>query len=322
MLSDVMAYFGLKRAFDHVGYFETAQHAQLLKDLKLSIQQGGLIAMTGIVGAGKTTLLRQLQAVLQREKEVLISTSLAVDKNRVKLTTLMTALFFDLATERDFKLPTQPERRERKLLELVEKRRKPVLLIVDDAHDLHNQTLVGLKRLVELIQDRGRVLSILLSGHPKLKNDLRRPNLEEVGARAETFSLEGIKGHQLEYIQWLFSECSEQPLETLMHEDALALLAKKLMTPLQIEHYLRLAFEEAHQVGLKPITPEVIEAVLSYGLNDLEPKLVRHGYNAKVLAHLLNVRPAEVRSFLQGRLPTSRAQELRDQMLSLGILVA
>ncbi|NEP19902.1 MAG: AAA family ATPase [Leptolyngbya sp. SIO4C1] len=322
MLSDVMEYFDLKRAFDHVGYFETAQHTQLIKELKLAIRQGGLITMTGVVGSGKTTALRQLQTELKREKDVIISSSLAVDKNRVNLGTLITALFFDLATERDFKPPSQPERRERKLLELVEKCRKPVVLIVDDAHDLHNQTLVGLKRLIELVQDRGRVLSILLSGHPKLKNDLRRPNLEEIGARAETFTLEGIKGHQQQYIQWLLSECSEQPLDSLVHEDAVALLAEKLMTPLQIEHYLRLAFEEAHHVGAKPITPDIIEAVLSQGINDLEPQLVRHGYNTKILANLLNLRPAEVRSFLHGRLPPSRTQELRDQMLSIGILVS
>lgn len=322
MLSDVMVYFNLKQSFDQVGYFETAQQTQLIRELKLAIHQGGLIAMTGVVGAGKTTTLRQLQAELKRDKDVIISSSLAIDKSRVNLGTLMTALFFDLATERDFKPPTQPERRERKLLELMEKSRKPVVLIVDDAHDLHSQTLVGLKRLIELVQDRGRVLAILLAGHPKLKNDLRRPNLEEIGARATTFVLEGIKGHQLPYIRWLLEECSEGSWEDLIAEGAIALLAEKLMTPLQIKHYLRLAFEEAHQVGLKPLTPEVIEVVLSQGLNDLEAKLVRHGYNTKTLAHLLNVRPAEVRSLMYGRLPPGRTQELRDQMLSVGILVS
>jgi len=322
MLSDVMAYFNLQQSFGQVDYFETPQHQQLIRELKLAIHQGGLIAMTGVVGAGKTTTLRQLQVELKRDKDVIISSSLAVDKSRVNLGTLMTALFFDLATERDFKPPTQPERRERKLLELMEKSRKPVVLIVDDAHDLHSQTLVGLKRLIELVQDRGRVLAILLAGHPKLKNDLRRPNLEEIGARATTFVLEGIKGHQLPYIEWLLGECSETPWQELMDEDAIALLAEKLMTPLQIKHYLRLAFEEAHQVGVKPLTPEVIEAVLSQGLNDLEAKLMRHGYNTKTLAHLLNVRPAEVRSLMHGRLPPGRTQELRDQMLSVGILVS
>lgn len=33
MLSDVMAYFNLKQSFDQVGYFETAQQTQLIREL-------------------------------------------------------------------------------------------------------------------------------------------------------------------------------------------------------------------------------------------------------------------------------------------------
>jgi O-acetylhomoserine/O-acetylserine sulfhydrylase-like pyridoxal-dependent enzyme len=97
------------------------------------------------------------------------------------------------------------------------------------------------------------------------------------------------------------------------------LLVERLATPLQIEQYLTLAFEEAYSIGQKPVTAEVIENVLAQGLDDLEPRLTRHGYNAKVLAELLNVRPAEVRSFLHGQLPPGRTQDLRDQMLRVGI---
>ena len=39
--------------------------------------------------------------------------------------------------------------------------------------------LVGLKRLIELVRHNGGKLSVVLAGHPKLKNDLRRPTLEE-----------------------------------------------------------------------------------------------------------------------------------------------
>ncbi|MCA1991192.1 MAG: AAA family ATPase [Coleofasciculus sp. S288] len=145
-----MNYFGLKRTFDHVGYFETEQQAQLFKELKPVIRQGGLVALSGIVGCGKTTTLQRLQSELAQEKDIIISRSLAVDKDRVSLGTLMTALFYDLTTEKDLKLPKEPEQRERRLLGLIQKCRKPVALFVDEAHDLHNKTLVGLKRLIEL----------------------------------------------------------------------------------------------------------------------------------------------------------------------------
>jgi hypothetical protein len=32
----------------------------------------------------------------------------------------------------------------------------------------------------------------MFAGHPKLKNDLRRPSMEEIGSRATIFELEGL----------------------------------------------------------------------------------------------------------------------------------
>jgi hypothetical protein len=100
------------------------------------------------------------------------------------------ALFYDLAIEKDFKIPTQPERRERALSDLIRKRQRPIALFIDDAHDLHSKTLIGLKRLIQVVGHTGGTLSVVLAGHPKLKNDLRQPSMEETGSRAIIFELE------------------------------------------------------------------------------------------------------------------------------------
>ena len=50
---------------------------------------------------------------------VLGARSLTVDKDRVNLGTLIMALFYDLATEKEVKIPSQPEKRERQLLDLI-----------------------------------------------------------------------------------------------------------------------------------------------------------------------------------------------------------
>lgn len=321
MLSDVMNYFGLKRTLDHAGYFETPEQTLLFKELKPQIRQGRLIALTGVVGCGKTTTLQRLQMELASEKDIITSRSLAVDKDKVNLGVLMSALFCDLSTEKDAKPPTQPELRERKLLALIQKCRKSVVLFVDEAHDIHHSTLVKIKRLIELVRQSGCILSVVLVGHPKLKNDLRHPRLEEIGARTNVFSLEGIRGYQAEYIKWLLGECIHDDYlpEDLITDEAIAFLAQRLTTPLQIEHYLHRAFEDAYKAATKPVTVEIAEAVLAVGLNDLEPRLVRHGYNAKVLAELLNIRVSEVKSFMSAQLPPGRTQDLRDQMLKMGI---
>jgi hypothetical protein len=70
---------------------------------------------------------------------------------------------------------------------------------------------------------------------------------------------------------------------------------------------------------VKPITTEFMETVLAIGFDDLEPNLIRHGYNTQSIARLLNVRPAEVRSFLHGQLPPEKTQDMRDLILKIGI---
>ncbi len=321
MLSEVKKHFGLKRELRQVGFFATNHHEKLIKEVKNAISEGQLIAMAGIVGCGKTTLLHRIEQELRAEKKILVSRAMAVDKDRINLGTLIMALFFDLAIEKDFKIPTQTEKRERGLLALIKKRDKPVVLFVDEAHDLHSKTLVQLKRLVELISGNGGKLSVVLAGHPKLRNDLRLPSLEEIGARTCVFTLEGIQGQQRDYLEWLLQQCTktDAPRKTLITDEAVELLVEHLATPLQMELYLTLAFEEAYQVGQNPVTPEIIDAVLSKQLDNLEPKLVRHGYNTQVLSRLLNVRPAEIRSFLHGQLPPGRTEELRNELLAVGI---
>ena len=323
MLGDVMEHFGIRREFRNAGFFETQHHRHLLQEIKVSIRSGRLIAVTGIVGCGKTTALRKVRDTLAEGKEILVSKSLSVDKARVNLGTLILALFYDLANEKDFRIPTQPEKRERKLQDLIRKRKRPVALFIDEAHDLHPKTLVGLKRLIEVVQDGGGTLSVVLAGHPKLKNDLRRASLEEIGNRASVFNLEGIAASKREFIQLLEKSCTKKGtnLESMLTDEALDLLSDRLATPLQIEHYLALAIEEGFQIGVKPITGEIIQSVLAKDLDDLEPKLTRYGYNIKALADELNVRPNIIRSFLRGKLPPGRTQEIQAEMPATGIPV-
>jgi len=94
-----------------------------------------------------------------------------------------------------------------------------------------------------------------------------------------------------------------------------------LSTPLQIEQYLTLALEAAYRIGQKPVALEVVESVLAADIDALEATLTRYGYGARDLAELLNVRPAEIRSFLHGQLTPGRTQELHGQLLAAGLPV-
>jgi type II secretory pathway predicted ATPase ExeA len=203
MRQEIMSHYGITREFSKAGFYETERHRQILRELKSAVQQGKFVTMSGIVGCGKTTTLHRLQEQLEAEGEILVAKSLSVDKECVSLAALLVALFSDLSTDKDPKISTRPEKRERALRELIKKRKKPVALFIDEAHGLQRNTLVGLKRLMELVRDGGGILSVVLAGHPKLNNELRRPTMEEIGNRATMFSLDNAHGANRDYILWL-----------------------------------------------------------------------------------------------------------------------
>lgn len=321
MRVEVMEHFGLTVPLNQAGYYETDHHKELMKDIRGAINEGRLIAVCGLIGSGKTVTLRRLQQMLENEKKVTVSRSLAIDKHSVKLSTLLAALFYDLSTEKNVRIPSGVERRERELLDLLKKNKRPVALFVDEAHDLHSHTLIGLKRLMELVEHGDGRLSVVLAGHPKLKNDLQRPTMEEIGFRTQVFSLDRLTGSQGEYIHWLLACCTEgrAKVESILTEDAIDLLAAKLRTPLQVQRYLTLALEAAYQAGEKPLSSEVVESVLSRQIDDLEPTLTRNGYRLKDLVEQFDARPAEIKALFSSTLDPTRAAELRDKMLRAGL---
>ncbi|MDO6749915.1 hypothetical protein, partial [Gilvimarinus sp. 1_MG-2023] len=63
----------------------------------------------------------------------------------------------------------------------------------------------------EVVADAGVLLSVLLVGHPRLRNDLRRPQMEEIGYRTTIFDYEGIGADQRrDYVAWLLGACADE----------------------------------------------------------------------------------------------------------------
>lgn len=323
MLTEVMRYYELARAPVDLGYFETEHHTQLIRDLRASIAGGRLIALTAVIGSGKTLLVRRLRDELEREGRVIVSRSLTLERSKVTVPLLVTALFYDLSPEKVVTIPGHPERRERDLQELFRKAKKPVVLFVDDAHDLHGNTLKALKRLIELVQDGGGQLSVVLIGHPRLKNDLRRPIMEEIGDRATVLEFGGLRDRQRAYLDWALTASLKNGVDraAIVTDDALTLLAAKLKTPLQIGRHLVRAFEAGFEAGVKPVDQTTVETVLSRRLDDLEPQLTRHGYDLRSLCEQFDARPTEIRQLLRGDLDPARTNELSDQMRAAGMPV-
>ena len=250
-----------------------------------------------------------------------MSRSLSVDKAKISVPLLLAALFYDLTPEKTVKISSQSDRRERDLQELFRRAEKPVALFIDDAHDLLPKTLTALKRLIELVAEGGGQLSIVLVGYPKLKNDLRRPKMEEIGDRTTVFEFGGLRDRQRDYIDWVLKASLDEGVapDDVLTDEAATMLAAELKTPLQIGQHLVRAFEAGFEIGAKPIDAGVVEAVLSSQLNDLESQLTRNGYDLRSLVEQFDAKPAEIRRLLRGDLDAGRSQELMGEMRAAGL---
>ena len=323
MLTEVMRYYRLAKPPVDLGLFETEHHLQTMAVVRENIMAGRLIALTAVIGSGKSLLFRHFREMLEREKKVIVSRAVTLEKSKIIVPLLVSALFYDLSPEKQPKIAKQAERRERDLQELFRKAKKPVALFVDDAHDLHGNTLKALKRLVELVQDGGGQLAVVMIGHPRLKNDLRRPNMEEVGDHTEIFEFGGLRDRQRDFLDWTLSRALEDGAvaSEVITEEAVGLLAAKLKTPLQLSRYLIRAFEAGFEMGAKPLDATVVEGVLSQRFDDLEPQLNRHGYDLKTLCEQFDAKTAEIRKLMKGELQGERGGELVDEMRAAGLPV-
>jgi hypothetical protein len=174
---------------------------------------------------------------------------------------------------------------------------------------------------MEIVQAGGGILSIVLVGHPKLRNDLNRPTMEEIGHRTTKFTFEGFGDERRSYLDWLISAALAKGVkaENIIAPDALDLMAERLSTPLQFAEHLTRAFTEAFHLGTKPVTREIVEETLSLGFDDLDARFARLGYSAKTLADQFDARPAEINKFMKGKLDSERTQELADAMRKAGL---
>lgn len=317
----IMDHFRIKRHWNQAGYFETERLTQFREDVMTAIIGGHLVAITGPIGVGKTVMINRLQDEITANKKIIVARSLSVDKPRVVLPALITALFLDLSGDPEMRVPTQPERRERLLLEAVRKAKKPIALFIDEAHDLHGNTLNGLKRLREVVSAGGGTLSVVLVGHPRLRNDLRRATMEEIGHRTVKFEFSSIGDDRREFISWLLGQCLEDGVEpsSIFEDAAQEYLADKLSTPLQFAEHLNRAFADAYRMGADQITRDIVSETISGGFDDLDARLARIGYTPKALADIADTRLPEMRRFLKGQLDPDRTDELSTLMRKAGL---
>ena len=163
----------------------TADAARVAKLVRAAVSARAFVSILGPRGSGKTHAVR---AALQDTGAQVVE-AWRVDRERLHLGDLQVALVRELSDETARRSGEARSGQVRRLLDAAAEDRPPLLLI-DDSHCLHSQTVRGLKRLRELgawRRKRKVRLAIILVGQTD-----RTERVAEVGLRSGRMWLAGL----------------------------------------------------------------------------------------------------------------------------------
>src|SRR5256885_16597136 len=159
-------------------FFDGAERGATLEALAYAVMHDeGIVKVSGEVGSGKTMLCRMLMERLPRDVETLYlaTPSLARDE-----------ILHAVADELKLELP---ERRTAALRELQEHlirlygAGRRVVILIDEAHVMPEDTLEQVRLLSNLESNRHKLMQLVLFGQPELDATLAKPSLRQLRDR-------------------------------------------------------------------------------------------------------------------------------------------
>jgi general secretion pathway protein A len=160
-------------------FYTNPVYEEAYANLRYGIEaKKGFILITGEVGTGKTTLLRKLMHNLEGTVD-----SVFIFNTYLNFPELLQAILYDLGLtpKEPNKVTMLQELNEYLITQL--KQNRTVSVLVDEAQNLSDEALEGLRLLSNLETDQEKLIQIVLMGQPELQTRLDRPGLRQLKQR-------------------------------------------------------------------------------------------------------------------------------------------
>jgi general secretion pathway protein A len=164
---------------DPTFFYNNPVYREAYANLRYGIEaKKGFIVITGEVGTGKTTLLRKLMQNMEGTIH-----SVFIFNTYLNFPELLQVIIHDLglAPKEPNKVTMLQELNDYLITQL--KQSHIVSVLVDEAQDLTDEALEGLRLLSNLETDQEKLVQIVLMGQPELQARLDRPNLRQLKQR-------------------------------------------------------------------------------------------------------------------------------------------
>ncbi|GAB6112247.1 XrtA/PEP-CTERM system-associated ATPase [Desulfomicrobium salsuginis] len=220
-------FFGLReKPFDLLPnpdfLYPSRAHKRALTYLTHGIRErAGFILLTGEVGSGKTTLIRNMIRSQLRD-----SVLAKVFNTRVDSLQLLAQINADFGLATDGKDKSTLLRELNDFLVEQYARRRPAVLIIDEAQNLSAGILEEVRMLSNLETDRDKLLQIILVGQPELRDILARGELLQLRQRIQiNCHLQPLNAAEVrEYIQFRLEKAGNRDA-LVLSDDAVSAIA-------------------------------------------------------------------------------------------------
>ena len=254
--------------------FLSSSQRYIRESLWHAARHGGFLALVGESGAGKSVLRRDLAERIRREdQKVILIQPATIEKARLTASGICEAILCDVS---DGGVSAHGS------LEMLARRIGKILtdssragychaLIIEEAHDLHKNTLKCLKRFWEMEDGFRRLLGIILIGQPELKHKLDERvhhDVREVVRRCEIAELLPLQEAVGPYLEQKFKRAGAT-LADILDENAIDAVRQRLRRetgtevqvmsyPLLVNNTVTRALNLAADIGADRITPDII----------------------------------------------------------------
>lgn len=208
------------------------------------------IAFAAPIGSGKTETVYGVVDELARDPKRRIIEVLSPDRQGIKIAHVMNSIIYQIGTEFSER-GTSPRRdmeaRTMQVLNILSAAKKKgieVIVTIDEAHELHGNTLKAIKRLREF-RFRGEkdLMTVILVGQEALASKLSRD--DEVGLRCDCY--------EFAYTRAELAEIARHHSYGMLDADEARTVAEAFGTPLAIHKAIMDAMRKAHTIDAPSI---------------------------------------------------------------------
>ncbi len=192
---EILAEFGYRKDPFRSFFMETADSMRIKRLLKMAIDSSAMVSIVATWGVGKTTSLD----IAFREMDAHVIRLVTADKERVVVSDIEKGLILGLSKEPCKRTKEVRARQIRRIVGEAAKER-PVILVLEEAHRMHAQTLRALKTLREMEwMGQSPLFTVCMIGQ---YDPMRKRGVDEVRLRTDSVQMKGLTGSEVkEYIR-------------------------------------------------------------------------------------------------------------------------